>query len=182
MVESMVFTLFGLLMRRSSCDGCRGKLSFLYQSNKILLQFSWTHFPVKVRSHQTRMTRIARIKSMQRRERQSAGMARIERFRELRELKNLNFGGYSRICCVVNFMHEWREFLTRTKRVNSKCSSVQLRANSAIYSRHLQSGVNAPLITKNGQANARHWQGTRHSTRPNAISARLHTINKTSVS
>ncbi len=42
----MVFTLFGLLTRRSSRDGCRGKLSFLYPSNKILLQFSWTHFPV----------------------------------------------------------------------------------------------------------------------------------------
>ncbi len=32
--------------------------------------------------------------------------------------------------------HEWREFLTRMKRVNSKCSSIQLRANSAIYLRH----------------------------------------------
>ncbi len=40
------------------------------------------------------------------------------------------------ICCVVNFTHEWHEFLTWMKRVNSKCSSVQLRANSAIYSRH----------------------------------------------
>ncbi len=44
MVESMVFTLFGLLM---TCrDGCRGKLSFLYPSNKILLQFSWTQYSV----------------------------------------------------------------------------------------------------------------------------------------
>ncbi len=42
-VEAMVFTL---LTRRSSREGCRGKLCFLYQSNKILLQFSWTHFPV----------------------------------------------------------------------------------------------------------------------------------------
>ncbi len=42
----MVFTLFILLTRRASHDGCRGKLSFLYPSNKILLQFSWTHFPV----------------------------------------------------------------------------------------------------------------------------------------
>ncbi len=46
MVESMVFTLFGLLTRRSSREGCCGKLRFLYPSNKILLQFSWTHFPV----------------------------------------------------------------------------------------------------------------------------------------
>ncbi len=38
------------------------------------------------------------------------------------------------------------------------------------------------LITINGQASARQWQGTRYSTRPNAISARLHTVNKTSVS
>ncbi len=46
----MVFTLFGLLTRRASHDGCRdrccGKLSFLYPSNKLLLQFSWTQFPV----------------------------------------------------------------------------------------------------------------------------------------
>ncbi len=48
----MVFTLFGLLTRRASHkhsgwrDGCRGKLRFLYPSNKILLQFSWTQFPV----------------------------------------------------------------------------------------------------------------------------------------
>ncbi len=41
-----------------------------------------------------------------------------------------------RICCVVNFTREWREFLARMKRVNSKCSSVQLRVNSTIYSRH----------------------------------------------
>ncbi len=40
------------------------------------------------------------------------------------------------VCCVVNFTRKWREFLARMKRVNSKCSSVQLRANSAIYSRH----------------------------------------------
>ncbi len=48
--ESMVFTLFGLHTRRPSHDGfrdrCRGKLSFfIYPSNKILIQFSWTHFP-----------------------------------------------------------------------------------------------------------------------------------------
>ncbi len=46
----MVFTLFGLLTRRAShdgcCDRCCGKLSFLYPSNKLLLQFSWTQFPV----------------------------------------------------------------------------------------------------------------------------------------
>ncbi len=42
----MVFTLFGLLTRRSSHDGCCSKLSFLNPSNKILFQFSWTHFPV----------------------------------------------------------------------------------------------------------------------------------------
>ncbi len=35
---------------------------------------------------------------------------------------------YSRLLCS--------EFLARMKRVNSKCSSVQLLANSAIYSRH----------------------------------------------
>ncbi len=49
-VESMVFTLFALPMRRALHNGCRdgfrGKLSFLYPSNKILLQFSWTQFPV----------------------------------------------------------------------------------------------------------------------------------------
>ncbi len=39
-----------------------------------------------------------------------------------------------RICCEVNFTREWRVFHTRMKRVNSKCSSVQLRANSTIYS------------------------------------------------
>ncbi len=45
-VES-VFTLFGLHTRRALYDNCRGKLSFLlYQSNKILLQLTWTHFPV----------------------------------------------------------------------------------------------------------------------------------------
>ncbi len=85
---------------------------------------------------------------------------RIERL--TRELKNLNFGGYSRRvnqsgacsssdvitsggrksqttmedCYVVNFTHEWSECHARMKRVNSKCSSVQLRANSAIYSLH----------------------------------------------
>ncbi len=42
----MVFTLFGLHTRRASHNGCRSKLSFLYPSNKMLLQFSWTHFPV----------------------------------------------------------------------------------------------------------------------------------------
>ncbi len=36
-VESMVFTLFGLLIRRASHNGCRSKLSFLYPSNKTLL-------------------------------------------------------------------------------------------------------------------------------------------------
>ncbi len=41
-----------------------------------------------------------------------------------------------RVCCVVNFTREWREFHAWMKRVNSKCSSVQLRANSAIYSLH----------------------------------------------
>ncbi len=41
-----------------------------------------------------------------------------------------------RVCCVVNFTCEWSEFHARMKRVNSKCSSVQLRANSAIYSLH----------------------------------------------
>ncbi len=46
MVESMVFTLLGLHARRASHNGCRGKLQFLYPSNKILLQFSWTQFPV----------------------------------------------------------------------------------------------------------------------------------------
>ncbi len=44
--ESMVFTLFGLHERRALNNGCRGKLCFLYPSNKTLLQFSWTHFPV----------------------------------------------------------------------------------------------------------------------------------------
>ncbi len=44
--ESMVFTLVGLLTRRSSRDRCRDKLRALYPSNKILLQFSWTHFHV----------------------------------------------------------------------------------------------------------------------------------------
>ncbi len=39
---------------------------------------------------------------------------------------------YSRLLCS----ELWHEFLARMKRVNSKCSSVQLRANSAIYSRH----------------------------------------------
>ncbi len=32
------------------------------------------------------------------------------------------------------------------------------------------------LITINVQASARHCQGTQYSTRPNAISARLHTV------
>ncbi len=41
-----------------------------------------------------------------------------------------------RVCCVVNFTCEWHEFLAQMKRVNSKCSNVQLRANSTIYSRH----------------------------------------------
>ncbi len=41
-----------------------------------------------------------------------------------------------RVCCVVNFTREWRKFLARMKRVNSKCSSVLLRKNSAIYLRH----------------------------------------------
>ncbi len=41
-VESMVFTLIGLFTRRSSHEGCHGKLRFLYPSNKILLQISWT--------------------------------------------------------------------------------------------------------------------------------------------
>ncbi len=78
------------------------------------------------------------------------------------ELKNLNFGGYScRVnqsgacsssdvitsggrksettmedCCVVNFTCEWSEFHARMKRVNSKCSSVQLCLNNTIYSLH----------------------------------------------
>ncbi len=39
------------------------------------------------------------------------------------------------VCCEVNFTCEWSEFHARMKRVSSKCSSVQLRANSAIYSR-----------------------------------------------
>ncbi len=42
----MVFTPFGLHARRASHSGCRGKLKFVYPSNKILLQFSWTQFPV----------------------------------------------------------------------------------------------------------------------------------------
>ncbi len=29
-VESMVFTLLGLLTRRASCEGCRSKLHFFY--------------------------------------------------------------------------------------------------------------------------------------------------------
>ncbi len=41
---------------------------------------------------------------------------------------------YSRLLC--SFTRECRELLAQMKRVNSKCSSVQLRANSAIYSRH----------------------------------------------
>ncbi len=42
-----------------------------------------------------------------------------------------------RVCCVVNFTREWRKFLTRMKRISraNECSSVQLCANSAIYSR-----------------------------------------------
>ncbi len=36
------------------------------------------------------------------------------------------------------------EFNARMKRVNSKCSSVQLRSNSAIYSCHSRLVVNAP--------------------------------------
>ncbi len=40
------------------------------------------------------------------------------------------------VCCVVNVTREWSEFHARMKRVNSKCSSVQLRANSVIYSLH----------------------------------------------
>ncbi len=41
-----VFTLFGLLTWKASRDRCRGKLRFLYPYNEILLQFSWTLFPV----------------------------------------------------------------------------------------------------------------------------------------
>ncbi len=55
-----------------------------------------------------------------------------------------------RVCCVVNFTREWSVFRARMKRVNSKCSSVQLRVNSAIYSlhsrlvwTHLEAGVKA---------------------------------------
>ncbi len=36
----------------------------------------------------------------------------------------------------VNFTREWSEFHMRMKQVNSKCSSVQLHTNSAIYSLH----------------------------------------------
>ncbi len=40
------------------------------------------------------------------------------------------------VCCVVNLTREWCKFHARMKRVNSNCSSVQLRTNSAIYSLH----------------------------------------------
>ncbi len=42
-VESMVFTLFGPHTRRASHKRCRCILTFLYPSNKSLIEFSWTH-------------------------------------------------------------------------------------------------------------------------------------------
>jgi len=59
--ESMVFTLFGLLTRRPLNNGCRGKLSFLYPSNKILLQFSWTQFAVNRNKWPSKCPTLTRV-------------------------------------------------------------------------------------------------------------------------
>ncbi len=81
-----------------------------------------------MRSHQTRMTRIARMIYMlsqckDAKDNPAALFARMK-WREL----SVFFARFAHLLCS--------EFLARMKRVNSKCSSVQLRANSAIYSRH----------------------------------------------
>ncbi len=55
--------------------------------------------------------------------------------------------------CVVNFTREWREFLAQMKWVNSKLSSVHLRAKSAIYSRlvwtHLEANGTCRIPRRN---------------------------------
>ncbi len=52
----------GLYTLRSSHEGCRETKLFLYPSNKTLIEFSWTHFPVcqnKWPSKCTTLTRYA---------------------------------------------------------------------------------------------------------------------------
>ncbi len=152
----MVFTLFSLLTRRASHNGCCGNLRFLYPSNKILLQFSWTQFPVnhnKWPSKRPTLTRDAIQYETKRDFSTSPHSKQNKCF--LATTTALNTNESSKYTYLL--------ILTSADRL-LRSKSITLDFYLLLALKH-----NFLLITINGQASARHWQGMRNSTRPNAI-------------